>query len=621
MKKIKFTDRVKYWFDNVMSKGTISLILLLFLITAIVVVISGAISAAIAINNGEEASFLGSMWISLMHAIDAGTLAGDTGSFMFILLMSIVTICGLFITSMLIGVISAGLEDKMMSLRKGHSLVLEKNHVIILGFNENTLNILRELVIANENQKNSVVVIMDDQDKTEMEDLIHQRIPETKTTRIICRSGRMDNLNDISVCSPETCRSIIVNATDDFMNIKAILACSTLLDRSDNKNAYITALVFDKDNIQSAKIAGNGRIEVFYFKDSIARIMAQTCRQPGLSSVFTDLLSYAGDEIYVEKIPGLEGRTMAEINMYFSKSTVIGLVKNGLPMINPAMDTVVEQEDKLILIAEDDGVSIPAAKPAQVNTSVFSQEKSVEEETQTTLILGYNEMLPQIILELDSYSVPGSKIIVSFAKPQDEEISLPSANELKNLTLEFYEKDIFALDELSQLLISKPKNILILSDSQIDDNEADSKTLLLLLQLREIARTTGIKFSVTSEMRSVENQELAQITNVTDFVISSNITALITAQVSQTREQLVILDTLLSEDGSELYIKPVLGYVPYNVPVDFYTVTASAVRYGEIAIGYKKVKADGDFDIVLNPEKNRPITFNKDDSLILVAED
>ena len=84
--------------------------------------------------------------------------------------------------------------------------------------------------------------------------------------------------------------------------------------------------------------------------------MAQTCRQPGLSSVFTDLLSYAGDEIYVEKIPGLEGRTMAEINMYFSKSTVIGLVKNGLPMINPAMDTVVEQEDKLILIAEDDGV-------------------------------------------------------------------------------------------------------------------------------------------------------------------------------------------------------------------------------------------------------------------------
>ena len=122
-------------------------------------------------------------------------------------------------------------------------------------------------------------------------------------------------------------------------------------------------------------------------------------------------------------------------------------------------------------------------------------------------------------------------------------------------------------------------------------------------------------------MRSVENQELAQITNVTDFVISSNITALITAQVSQTREQLVILDTLLSEDGSELYIKPVLGYVPYNVPVDFYTVTASAVRYGEIAIGYKKVKADGDFDIVLNPEKNRPITFNKDDSLILVAED
>ena len=150
MKQPTWKEKLRYRFDNLMSRGTVSLILLLFAITAVVVVISGVIAAFLDGNGGS--GVFGSMWVSLMHAIDAGTLAGDTGSFWFIFLMSIVTICGLFITSMLIGVINTGLEDKMASLRKGRSLVLEKNHVIILGFNESTLNILRELIIANENQ-------------------------------------------------------------------------------------------------------------------------------------------------------------------------------------------------------------------------------------------------------------------------------------------------------------------------------------------------------------------------------------------------------------------------------------------------------------------------------------
>ncbi len=36
------------------------------------------------------------------------------------------------------------------------------------------------------------------------------------------------------------------------------------------------------------KIAGEGMAEVLYFKDAISRIIAHTCRQPGLSHVLTD---------------------------------------------------------------------------------------------------------------------------------------------------------------------------------------------------------------------------------------------------------------------------------------------------------------------------------------------
>ena len=92
------------------------------------------------------------------------------------------------------------------------------------------------------------------------------------------------------------------------MSIKAVLASATILEESHNESAYITALIHSEENAEAAKIAGNGKAEVFYYQNSIARIMAHTSRQPGMSTVFTNLLSYAGDEIYVEKIVGAMGR-------------------------------------------------------------------------------------------------------------------------------------------------------------------------------------------------------------------------------------------------------------------------------------------------------------------------
>ena len=209
MKKHTWKEKFQYRFDNIMSRGTVSLIAILFGITAIVVILAGVL--AVLIDGVADGSVGKSMWMSLMHAIDAGTLAGDDGNWVFLLLMTIVTICGLFITSMLIGILNAGIEEKMTSLQKGKSLVLEKEHTVLLGFNENALNILSELILANENHKNQVVVVMDDVDKTEMEDAIHQRIPDyqdhphhlpQRSDRSVFRPVHL-LFGDLPVCDPQ----------------------------------------------------------------------------------------------------------------------------------------------------------------------------------------------------------------------------------------------------------------------------------------------------------------------------------------------------------------------------------------------------------------------------------
>ena len=53
----------------------------------------------------------------------------------------------------------------------------------------------------------------------------------------------------------------------------------------------------------------------------IGRIAAQTCRQPGLSVVYMDLLDFGGDEIYFATVPELAGQAFGDALHAFREST------------------------------------------------------------------------------------------------------------------------------------------------------------------------------------------------------------------------------------------------------------------------------------------------------------
>lgn len=151
--------------------------------------------------------------------------------------------------------------------------------------------------------------------------------------------------------------------------------------------------------------------------------------------------------------------------------------------------------------------------------------------------------------------------------------------------------------------------------------EADSKTLAMLLNLRDIAnKQPDLQFTITSQMNSVKNQELAEVARVNDFVISQNIIALLMSQISQTRELNQIFDTLLSNRDSEIYMKRASNYIRTGVPVNMYTVTVSASRYKEIVIGYKIYQNDTDYQVIINPAKSKEISFSDRDYIIVIAQ-
>ncbi len=607
----KFKERMRYGFDNLMSKGTGSLIAVLFMATAAFIIIA----ALIAIIFGNT-TFGQNIWAGIMHTIDAGTITGtDTGNVPFLIIMSGVTLCGLFVTSILIGIITTGFEEKLNSLKKGNSQVVEKNHTIILGFDENIYTIISEIILANESSKNECIVVLAPEAKEDMEEAIRGQIDDFKTTRLVCRTGDISDVNMLRKCALSECRSVIINVHDDFIATKAILAINNYFDSSEDTSKFpcIVATVNDNTNYDAAVIAGEGNVEVLLTDDTISRIIAQTCRQSGLSEVMTELFNFDGDELYFEDLPQLVGNKFKDIARMFSKAVLFGYKRNEEVVLNPDGDAVMEKGDKLLLLMEDNG-SIEVGEAVKTNASdiIIKQDIKPQSEADNILIIGINSMLPRILKELDEYSAKGT--VVTVADDMAEDVS-NLVGEYQNITVNRVSCDTRKREELDKLASSGVLNIVLLSSDNCGTELSDAQMLLKLIHLRDICEKRALSFNITSEMKNPSNQKLARVAKVNDFVVGNYIVNMMMAQISENRDLAVVFRELLSADGNEVYINPITDYINIESAVNFYDITEVASMRGEVAVGYKKSTENG-FEIIVNPKKSDNILFNEKDAII-----
>ncbi|MFY9309857.1 MAG: potassium transporter TrkA [Bacteroidia bacterium] len=631
MQKFSLSQKLRYRFDNLMSKGPIAMISLLGILSLLIVVIAGAVISLFHIaREGEEPmGFIESSWQSLMRALDSGAVGGDAG-WEFRAVAFVVTLGGIFILSTLIGVLGNGIQNKLEDLRKGRSVVIEKNHTLILGWSSKIFTIISELVIANENQKNPCVVILADRDKVEMEDEIRSKIDDLKNTRVICRSGIPNDMADLNIANPHSAKSIIVLAPEegnaDPLAIKTILAITNNPERR-NEPYHIVAEIKEEKNLEVAKMVGKDEVELVLTDDIIARIMVQTSRQSGLSIVFHELMDFDGAEIYFKEEKVLTGKTYADTVMAYEDSAVIGLqYADGAVKINPSMNYTIQPGDKIIAITEDDNTMVVSKKK-----DYTISEKSIVSIISDTMIserillLGWNKRAFTIIREMDNYVASGSYMKVVSSFDDDKSSILEVALDLKNIALEFQHADTTSREVIDQLDIASYSSVQMLCyKDNMDMQDADAQTLITLLHIRRVIEETGKDIKVVSEMLDIRNRDLAEVTKADDFIVSDKLISLLMSQVSENKYLMPVFSDLFSADGSEIYLKPVEDYVEPREQVNFYTVLESAARKGQTAIGYR-IAADAHdsskaYGVTLNPVKSKILKFTPNDRVIVLAE-
>jgi voltage-gated potassium channel Kch len=637
MQKPTLREKIRYYFENTMSSGPAGVIKWLAIVSLAIVLLLGLVILIFGIKESGDAEhplgFFEGAWQSLMATLDSGTMGGDPAdAWPFRIVRFIATLVGIFVISILIGSISSGIDEQIDELKKGKSKVLESNHTLILGWSEKVFSIIAEIIEANSNQKNPSIVILADMDKVEMDDAIRDKIEDFKNTKVICRNGSPLESSAIAVVNPNEARSIIVLANEeknaDTYVIKSVLALTNGKNRK-KEPYHIVAEIKDPKNMEAAELVGNNETVFVLSSNLISKITAQTCRQSGLSVVYSELLQFEGDEIYFNEEKSLVGKTYKEALLSYDTSSVIGLfTANEQVLINPPMDTVVNAGDQVIAISEDDDTVVVSGKNSwNIEEGLFSSVDNVEVKTEKTLILGWNNRGINIIEELDNYVASGSEVLILADGELDIEETLTDLKaNTKNQTITYKKGNIIERSTLDSLNVENYDHIILLSYMDgIDVQESDAITLICLLHLRAISEKVDKDFSIVSEMLDIRNRDLGVVAKADDFIVGDNLISLMLSQLSENKDLKKVYDILFEADGSEIYLKPVSRYVKTREEMDFYTVLESAARLGETAIGYRinaeSSNSEEHFGVKLNPNKAQRVSFAPDDFIIVLAED
>jgi voltage-gated potassium channel Kch len=610
-----FGNRFRYWFDGMTARGAGAMIAMLFIVTVLLVLLVSSLVAASG-TDPLERDFFNIAWASLMRAIDPGNMAGDQGSLFFLLAMLTVTVGGLFVMGTLIGIITTGIENRLDSMRKGRSFVAERGHTVLLGWSSQVFTVVSELIEANSSRRKACIAILAEKDKVEMEDELRVRIPRRSGTRVVCRTGCPIETLDLEIVNHRDASSVIILPPDDEAPDSSVIKTMLALVNNPARKTepyHIVSILRSPDNLKVAEMVGGSEAQLILAGDIIARITAQTCRQPGLSSVYSELLGFQGNEIYFGKEKLLANEPFSRAVHAFEDSCLIGIIDSaGKILLNPPADTLLREDSGIVVVTADDNtIKVSGGQAVHVNDAHITAGPEAPPSPERILLLGWNRKVPMIIQELDSYTAPGSQLTLA---TEHGELEKAAAT---NLDLRVLHGDITDRTFLDSLGIGLCDHVIVQSCSEhLNPQQADARTLITLLHLRDIRKRGGHSFTIVTEMLDERNRRLAEVSNTDDFIVSDKLVSLLLTQISENRELKTVFEELFDPDGSEIYLKPAGIYVRYGVETNFHTIVASALKRGETALGYSTVEGT-----VINPCKSSPIRLLQGDRVVVLARD
>ena len=649
--------RLRYSIDNFMSRGSSSIFLALlglflagFLVMVVVRLIANSFLPDETLNSLAEIPWR--VYVAVMEGSAAET---DGDSNWLAKLTSILAVMvGLILFSSMVAFITSVFEAKLDELRRGRSLVLESDHTLILGFGDRILEVIRELIEANESESDASIVILAENDKEEMDNIIRDNISDFATTRVITRSGVVTNINNLKKVMAENAKSVIImnsaaswrpeseKTLADALVLKSIMSIIAVCD-GDVHPPIVCEIHSDRDRDLAENIS-NGDVKALNEVSVLSRMIAQLAlSRNGLSIVYSDMVGFDGNEFYFYRPDdGWGGNlTFGDSINRFKSSTPMGVHNSkGEIILNPSKDMPIESDDELIIFAEDDSTIFYFEKPVFEPSTSEIPTSIVEPKSHRIALLNWTTKTAIILEKLCSYLPKGSElcVFVSSKVPEMDFSKATLAEDYPDIEISMNEIDLNDLKSLNEIEPQNFDSILILSPGGTTIEEMDAYVISLLIRIRQILiKNSGAKSGresrawpkLITEVMDSENIDIILNSGVEDFMVSNQFVSQIMAQVSEEPMALDVYDDLFQAEGSELYIKPASYYFDFKdrdtITIPYGECVQAAKLRNEVILGLQihanqKSKEDM-FGIVLIPSKEEEFTLSSKDGLIALAED
>ncbi|TYI91662.1 hypothetical protein E1A91_D02G008900v1 [Gossypium mustelinum] len=650
--KVSLNKQLEYRVDVLLSVHPYAKALALLVATLMLICLGG-----LALFGVTDDSLADCLWLSWTYVADSGNHANSEGMGPRLVSVSI-SFGGMLIFAMMLGLVSDAISEKLDSLRKGRSEVVEQNHTLILGWSDKLGSLLNQLAIANESLGGGIVVVMAERDKEEMELDIAKMEFDFRGTSVICRSGSPLILADLKKVSVSKARAIVVLADDgnaDQSDARALRTVLSLTGVKEGLRGHIVVELSDLDNEVLVKLVGGELVETVVAHDVIGRLMIQCARQPGLAQIWEDILGFENCEFYIKRWPQLDGMQFEDVLISFPDAIPCGVKvasRGGKIILNPEDSYVLQEGDEVLVIAEDDDTYAPGALP-MVNGASFMHIARPARKPQKILLCGWRRDVDDMIVVLDAFLAPGSELwMFNEVVESERERKLIDGgldlSRLVNITLVHREGNAVIRRHLESLPLESFDSILILADESVEDSaiQADSRSLATLLLIRDIQAkrlpyreamvTRGQRGSfsqgswigemqqasdrsvIISEILDPRTKNLLSMSKISDYVLSNELVSMALAMVAEDRQINDVLEELFAEEGNELHIRLAELYLHEGEELSFYEIILRARLKREIIIGYRLANAER--AVINPPNKNERRRWSVKDVFVVISE-
>ncbi|KAG4209846.1 hypothetical protein ERO13_A02G007700v2 [Gossypium hirsutum] len=619
--KVSLNKQLEYRVDVLLSVHPYAKALALLVATLMLICLGG-----LALFGVTDDSLADCLWLSWTYVADSGNHANSEGMGPRLVSVSI-SFGGMLIFAMMLGLVSDAISEKLDSLRKGRSEVVEQNHTLILGWSDKLGSLLNQLVIANESLGGGIVVVMAERDKEEMELDIAKMEFDFRGTSVICRSGSPLILADLKKVSVSKARAIVVLADDgnaDQSDARALRTVLSLTGVKEGLRGHIVVELSDLDNEVLVKLVGGELVETVVAHDVIGRLMIQCARQPGLAQIWEDILGFENCEFYIKRWPQLDGMQFEDVLISFPDAIPCGVKvasRGGKIILNPEDSYVLQGGDEVLVIAEDDDTYAPGALP-MVWRGSLAGDFIVPKLTEKILLCGWRRDMEDMIMVLDAFLAPGSELwMFNEVVESERERKLIDGgldlSRLVNITLVHREGNAVIRRHLESLPLESFDSAKRLPYREAMVTRGQRGSFSRGSWIGEMQQASD-RSVIISEILDPRTKNLLSMSKISDYVLSNELVSMALAMVAEDRQINDVLEELFAEEGNELHIRLAELYLHEGEEMSFYEIILRARQKREIVIGYRLENAER--AVINPPNKNERRRWSVKDVFVVITE-